>query len=94
MYKKQFKKDSVEILDKIDKKKIETSLARKELGNVYSDYDEQKEIRQQNYQRNHCIFNKSKAQSKLDSFEEIVERNWDESFDDTIIEDLITESEE
>jgi len=93
-YHKAFKEDSKEILKAIENKKIETSKARKALGNIYSDYDEQKEIRQQNYQRNQCVFNKTKVQSKLDSFEEIVEKDWEEHTEDTIIEDLITESEE
>lgn len=93
-FNKKNKVDSPEISARLEAKKAETSELRKELGNVYSDYEDQKEIRRQNYQRNHCIFNKTKSQQKLDSFEEIVEKDWDESFDDTIIEDLITESEE
>lgn len=93
-YSKVFGEDSPEIQSSIARKKKETSEARKKLGNVYSDYDEQKEIRQQNYQRNQCVFNKSKHHQKLDSFEEIIEQDWDTSIDDTIIEDLITESED
>jgi hypothetical protein len=93
-YKKVFEEDSTEILKQIAEKKAETSALRKKLGNTYSDYDEQREIRQQNYQRNQCVFNKAKYHQKLDSFEEIVEKDWEEAVDETIIEDLITESEE
>ena len=65
----------------------------KQLGNMAYDFWEQREINSDDYKRRYDIQNNSAKGLQLESFEEIQYMSNTEEIENTLIEDLITESE-
>lgn len=66
----------------------------KQLGNIAFDFWIQREINSDDYKRKYDIQNNSQRGLQLESFEDLQYASNTEEFTATIIEDLITESEE
>jgi hypothetical protein len=66
----------------------------RELGNMFYEFYQQRDINSDDYKRKHDIQNNSARGISIESFEDIQEMVDLEDFLDTQIEDLITESEE
>lgn len=84
---------NAEIEAQIEAKKREFREANEGLDNFYPEYDQQYEIRSDNYKRKECVINMKKNNGELLEYKEYedyeVESSWEE-----MLEDLIKNSEE
>lgn len=89
-YLQEHNENSPEVKDAIDK----FNKKSKSLGNMFFDFNQQRDINSDDYKRKYDVQNNSSKGMSLESFEDLYEMvDFEDSFD-TKIEDLITESED
>lgn len=83
-----FPKEVLQVIESFNKKS-------KELGNTFYNFWDQKEINSDDYKRRYDIHNNCTKGVQLESFDVIQHLvDGEEDYDNTLIEDLVTESEE